>query len=79
MDVAFFRSFFGGHARITPAGDNYSKDSPVIVAELNNSQAGDVFGVSKVKNGNRMVTLHLQSMVVVFYPATGKANAWLTV
>ncbi|KAF7325675.1 hypothetical protein MKEN_00417400 [Mycena kentingensis (nom. inval.)] len=77
MDVAFFRSFFGGHAKITPA--EYNKDTPVVVAELSNAQAGEVFGVSKVKNGNRMVTLHLQSMMVVFYPPTGKASAWLTV
>ncbi|KAJ7635046.1 hypothetical protein FB45DRAFT_744186, partial [Roridomyces roridus] len=77
MDVAFFRSFFVGHASITPS--DFSQESPVIVAELNNSQAGEVFGVSKIKNGNRMVTLHLQSMMVVFYPATGKASAWLTI
>ncbi|KAF8205361.1 hypothetical protein K438DRAFT_1964437 [Mycena galopus ATCC 62051] len=77
MDVAFFRSFFGGHASITPA--EFSQDSPVVVAELNNSQAGEVFGVSKIKNGNRMVTIHLQSMMVVFYPSKGKASVWLTV
>ncbi|KAJ7048823.1 hypothetical protein C8F01DRAFT_1266556 [Mycena amicta] len=52
MDVAFFRSFFGGHARITPALAEYTPSTPVIVAELSNTQAGDVFGVSKVKNGN---------------------------
>ncbi|KAJ7512943.1 hypothetical protein B0H11DRAFT_1698531, partial [Mycena galericulata] len=77
MDIAFFRSFFSGHASITP--QDFSQDSPVIVAELSNSQAGEVFGVSKIKNGNRMTTLHLQSMMVVFYPSTGKASAWLTV
>ncbi|KAJ7255835.1 hypothetical protein B0H12DRAFT_523828 [Mycena haematopus] len=77
MDVAFFRSFFGGHASVTPA--DFSQDSPVVVAELNNSQAGEVFGVSKIKNGNRMTTIHLQSMMVVFYPSKGKASVWLTV
>ncbi|KAJ7154367.1 hypothetical protein C8R43DRAFT_885135, partial [Mycena crocata] len=77
MDVTFFRTFFGGHASITPP--DFSQESPVIVAELNNAQAGEVFGVSKIKNGNRMTTIHLQSMMVVFYPATGKASAWLTV
>ncbi|KAJ6470529.1 hypothetical protein C8R45DRAFT_836906, partial [Mycena sanguinolenta] len=77
MDVVFFRSFFGGHASITPT--DFSQDSPVVVAELNNSQAGEVFGVSKIKNGNRMTTLHLQSMMVVFYPSKGKASVWLTV
>ncbi|KAJ7640675.1 hypothetical protein DFH06DRAFT_619722 [Mycena polygramma] len=77
MDVAFFRSFFGGHASITPS--DFSEDSPVIVAELNNAQAGEVFGVSKIKNGNRMETVNLQSMMVVFYPSKGKASVWLTV
>ncbi|KAJ7706714.1 hypothetical protein B0H17DRAFT_1001143 [Mycena rosella] len=77
MDSAFFRSFFGGHASITPP--DFSQDSPVVVAELNNSQAGEVFGVSKIKNGNRMTTIHLQSMIIVFYPSKGKASVWLTV
>ncbi|KAJ7485802.1 hypothetical protein FB451DRAFT_1363603 [Mycena latifolia] len=77
MDVAFFRSFFSGHASITP--HDFSGDSPVVTAELNNSQAGEVFGVSKIKNGNRMTTIHLQSMIVVFYPPKGKASVWLTV
>ncbi|KAJ6615121.1 hypothetical protein B0H10DRAFT_2220625 [Mycena sp. CBHHK59/15] len=77
MDVAFFRYFFGGHATITP--QDFSQESPVVVAELNNSQAGEVFGVSKIKNGNRMTTIHLQSMMVVFYPSMGKASVWLTV
>ncbi|KAJ7785323.1 hypothetical protein DFH07DRAFT_726452, partial [Mycena maculata] len=77
MDVAFFRSFFSGHASITP--QEFSQDTPVVVAELNYSQAGEVFGVSKIKNGNRMTTIHLQSMVVILYPVTGKASAWLTV
>ncbi|KAJ7185352.1 hypothetical protein C8R46DRAFT_881406, partial [Mycena filopes] len=77
MDVAFFRSFFGAHASITPP--DYTPDSPVVVAELNNAQAGEVFGVSKIKNGNRMETVHLQSMMVVFYPEKGKASVWLTV
>ncbi|KAK7044443.1 reverse transcriptase [Favolaschia claudopus] len=77
MDVAFFRSFFGGNASITPA--DFSQDSPVVTAELNNSQAGTVFGVSKIKNGNRMETIHLSSMMVVFYPSKGKASVWLSV
>ncbi|KAJ7104370.1 hypothetical protein B0H15DRAFT_22552 [Mycena belliarum] len=77
MDSTFFRSFFGGHASITPL--DFSADTPVVVAELNNTQAGEVFGVSKIKNGNRMTTVHLASMIVVFYPPKGKASVWLTV
>jgi hypothetical protein len=58
---------------------DFSQDSSVVVAELNNSQAGEVFGVSKIKNGNRMETVYLQSMMVVFYPPQGKASMRLTV
>ncbi|KAG5654181.1 hypothetical protein H0H81_006563 [Sphagnurus paluster] len=77
MDVAFFRTFFGGNARITP--QEYDQNTAVVVAELNNAQAGQVFGVSKIKNGNRYSTYHLASMMVVFYPSTGNASCWLTV
>lgn len=67
MDTAFFRSFFGGNAKITPAGmrllfsypfrlsvlnwthGEYNDETPVVVAELSNAQAGAVFGVSKIK------------------------------
>lgn len=57
----------------------YDAKTSVVVAELNNEQAGEVFGVSKVKNGNRMVQISLQSMCVVFYPIKGRASAWVTV
>ncbi|GLB41660.1 hypothetical protein LshimejAT787_1002600 [Lyophyllum shimeji] len=77
MDVAFFRSFFGGNATITPP--EYDQNTAVVVAELNSAQAGIVFGVSKIKNGNRYSTYHLHSMMVVFYPPTGKASCWVTI
>ena len=78
MDVAFFRQFFDvGGVAINPA--EYNESTPVVVAELSNAQAGEIFGVSKVKNGNRMANIYLNSMCVVFYPGTGKARAWLTV
>jgi len=77
MDVVFFRSFFGGNAKIAP--QEYDQSTAVVVAELSNAQAGTVFGVSKIKNGNRYSQYHLSSMIVVFYPATGKASCWLTV
>ncbi|KAG5647851.1 Acyl-coenzyme A oxidase 2 [Asterophora parasitica] len=77
MDVAFFRSFFGGNAKITP--QEYDQTTAVVVAELNNPQAGAVFGVSKIKNGNRYSEYHLRSMMVVFHPSAGKASCWLSV
>ncbi|KAF9468123.1 hypothetical protein BDZ94DRAFT_1247244 [Collybia nuda] len=77
MDCAFMRNFFGGSSTITPA--DFDESSPVVVAELNNTQAGVVFGVSKIKNGNRMETVHLSNMIVVFHPSTGKASCWVSV
>ncbi|KAH8818911.1 hypothetical protein DL96DRAFT_1560416 [Flagelloscypha sp. PMI_526] len=64
MDVAFFQ---------------YDDSSPVIVANLSNEAAGEIFGVSKVKGGNRYSTVHLRSMVVILYPSAQKAQAWVTV
>jgi hypothetical protein len=83
MDLPFFRSFFASNTglstplSITPA--TFDKDTPVVVAELNGKQAGEVFGISKVKGGNRMEATHLRSMCVVFYPAKGTATAWTTI
>ena len=57
----------------------YDVNAPVVVAELDIIQAGEGFGVSKVKNGYRMVQINLRSMCVVFYPAKGRASAWVTV
>lgn len=57
----------------------YDGNTPVIVAELDYAQAGEVFEVSKVKNGSRIVEINLRSMCVVFYPAKGRASAWVTV
>ncbi|KAF8899659.1 hypothetical protein CPB85DRAFT_186633 [Mucidula mucida] len=55
MDVAFFRSFFGSAGvAIVPA--SYDESTPVVVATLTNRTAGAVFGVSKIKNGNRSST-----------------------
>lgn len=54
MDVTFFRAFFDADVKgvsITPA--EYDETVPVIVAQLSNDTAGQIFGVSKVKGGNR--------------------------
>ncbi|KAI1098439.1 hypothetical protein F4804DRAFT_338205 [Jackrogersella minutella] len=41
--------------------------------------SGEIFGVSKIKNGNRYATVSLASMVVILYPGEKKAQAWITV
>lgn len=82
MDTAFFRSFFADDKlshplRITP--DTFDDTTPVIVVDLNHSEAGELLGVSKVKGGNRMETTFLQSMCFVFRPSMNRCTAWLTV
>jgi len=80
MDVAFFRSFFGAGItgiKITP--EIYDENTPIVVAELTYHAAGEVFGVSKVKGGNRMATIHLAQMCVTLWPQEKRAKAWLTV
>jgi hypothetical protein len=95
MDVAWFRSFFGGKGiQIAPEGSSllirdvfylltstlvYDAESEIVVATLNNTQAGELFGVSKIKNGNRMVTFHLARMVVILYPRKSTAEVFVTV
>lgn len=51
----------------------------MVVVDITNGQAGEIFGVTKIKSGNRMETTELRSMYLVFYPATGKATVWTTV
>ncbi|EMR61272.1 hypothetical protein UCREL1_11806 [Eutypa lata UCREL1] len=80
MDLDFFRHFFGGEIgglSITP--EIYDEETPVVVAQLTHAAAGAVFGVSKVKGGNRFATTHLAKMAVILFPQTKKAQAWLTV
>ncbi|KAF4635821.1 hypothetical protein G7Y89_g2262 [Cudoniella acicularis] len=42
---------------------SYDEKTPVIVAQLGNKEAGELFGVSKIKNGNRYETVHLAQML----------------
>ncbi len=58
---------------------DYDENTSVVVAELKHAQAGEIFGVSKVNGGNRMVTTYLESMCVIFYPAQKRARAWVTI
>ncbi|KAF8899663.1 hypothetical protein CPB85DRAFT_1327392 [Mucidula mucida] len=78
MDVAFFRSFFGSAGvAIVPA--SYDESTPVVVATLTNRTAGAVFGVSKIKNGNRYSTYELDRMVVILYPSTKQAQVFVSI
>ncbi|KZP18733.1 hypothetical protein FIBSPDRAFT_893318 [Athelia psychrophila] len=78
MDAPFFRAFFGTNG-IVIAPSTFDETTEIVVATLTNAQAGAVFGVSKIKNGNRYQSYDLAKMVVIFYPKTSQAEAWLTV
>lgn len=85
MDLPFFRSFFEKNPKLTsplaivPSPETISNDTPVVVVNITNQQAGEIFGVTKIKSGNRMETTHLALMCLIFYPGTGKATVWTTV
>ncbi|PMD64273.1 uncharacterized protein K444DRAFT_609225 [Hyaloscypha bicolor E] len=78
MDVSFFRSFFGGDHGVQITPEVYDEKTPVVVAELRNKEAGEVFGVSKIKNGNRYETVHLFRMSVILYPLKQTASVWIS-
>jgi hypothetical protein len=83
MDIASFRGVFIDHKDLskplTVVPEDFNDESPVVVIELNHTQAGEVLGVSKVKGGNRMATTYLAAMCVVFRPKEATCTLWLTV
>lgn len=56
----------------------YDESTPVVVAEMGNKEAGEIFGVSNIKNGNRYETVHLRRMCIVLYPGKKVATAWIS-
>jgi hypothetical protein len=83
MDLAYFKSFFGNNPaiaeRITPPLATISSTTPVAVLDLGNAQAGELLGVSKIKGGNRIATVDMYAMQILFYPTTSKAVVWVSV
>jgi hypothetical protein len=83
MDVPFFRSFFVDNASLTRplniVPEVFDENTPVVVIEMGNGAAGNLLGVTKVKGGNRVETLYLASLCVVFRPKEGICTVWSTV
>ena len=83
MDLTFFRPFFIDNASLSkpltvhPA--EFDSETHVVIIELDNSSAGEILGVSKVKGGNRMATTYLRYMSVVCFPKEEKCRLWLSV
>ncbi|KZV89496.1 hypothetical protein EXIGLDRAFT_618133 [Exidia glandulosa HHB12029] len=73
MDDAFFRAFFDtgiAGVKISPA--DYDASTPVVTAHFGNRAAGELFGVSKVKGGNRYTENHVSAVMAVLYPPQQK-------
>ncbi|VDC04577.1 unnamed protein product [Peniophora sp. CBMAI 1063] len=79
MDIAWFRQFFDSGTGVKIVPPTYDESTPVVVATLSNAVAGSLFGVTKIKNGNRYSTFHLERMVVIIYPEERRAEVWVTV
>jgi hypothetical protein len=56
----------------------YDEKTPVIVAKRRNKEAGEIFGVSKVKNRNQFETVHLFRVSLVLYPPKKSATVWIS-
>jgi len=68
MDAEFFRAFFGvPGAKMSPS--TFDETAPVVVAEFGGKAGGEIFGVSKVKGGNRYVTNYVRRIAAILYPA----------
>ncbi len=48
----------------------------VFVTDLGNKETREIFGVSKIKNGNRYEIVHLGRICFVLYPAKKEAMLW---
>lgn len=83
MNTPFFRSFvLADNELARPVkieSDTFDENTPIVVAEFNDSQAGELPGVSKVKGGNRMVTTRLASICGIFRARKQKRTRWSTV
>lgn len=81
MDIPFFRFFFlsTNELGIKPVPETFGSSTEVVDLELSRRQAVEIFGASKVKGGNRMVSIYLSSMCVVFRSKAGSATAWVIV
>ena len=82
MDLTFFRNFFVDNESLTKPLDVVPKEfdgtTPVVVIDMGNRAAGEILGVSKIKNGNRMATTDLDRLCVVYRPTEGKATVWIS-
>ena len=46
--------------------------------DMGNRAAGEILGVSKIKNGNRMATTDLDRLCIVYRPTEGKATVGIS-
>ena len=49
MDTIAFKALFN---EVLHKTDEFDEETPVVAFELNSEEAGNVFGVSKIKGGN---------------------------
>ncbi|KAF7195071.1 hypothetical protein HII31_03539 [Pseudocercospora fuligena] len=82
MDMQFFRSFFMDSENLTkplsPMPAEFDDATPIVVVEMNRTQAGELLGVSKVTGGNRMATTLLGRLCVIFRPKEGKTTVYIS-
>jgi hypothetical protein len=60
---------------VTP--EVFNEETPVVVASIEGAlAAGEVFGKSKIKGGNRYETCEVEKVEFVYFPSTEEARLW---
>ena len=76
MPMEVFKQLVVPHAsKLTP--DTFTATTPVVVALIKGREAaGEVFGKSKIRGGNKYEQRDMEKCDVVYFPASGKARIW---
>jgi len=76
ISIDIFRRLIIPHAaEVTPV--EFTSTTPVVVALVKGSKAaGEIFGKTKIKGGNRYEQCEAEKMELVFFPSREKMRVW---
>jgi len=76
IPIEVFKQLVVPHAStLTP--ETFTISTPVVVALIKGREAaGEVFGKSKIRGGNKYEQCEMEKCDIVFFPAAGKARLW---
>jgi len=76
LPLEMFREIVVPHAcDVTPS--HFDASTPVVVASVRGRQAaGEIFGKSKIRGGNRYEQCEMEKAEIVYFPTKQKARIW---